>query len=536
MAKRALAGNENQEPDLSDGEASGAAAQNQTVPVLAASGLSKSFGTIEVLSNIALDLKPGEVHAIIGENGAGKSTLMKILAGHLQPSKGSLAIDGEPVHFTGPVDAEHRGIVLVHQEILLAPHLTVAQNIFLGREIRRGPMVDDRTMNREAAQAVRELGAEIAPTRVVERLSIAQRQLVQIARALAVPHRVVIFDEPTASLTPVETDALLKVIGAIRAKGTAVLYISHRLNEVKAIADRVTVLRDGKWIATRPAAELQPIDMAQLMVGRDMANLYPVKTSAEANAAAAEDPLLAVEHFNVPGFATDVSFGLEAGEILGFAGLVGAGRTELFEGLLGLRSGNGSLRLDGRPVHFREPRQAMEAGIVYLSEDRKGKGLLLAQDLRTNLTLAALDHFTSGPFIDKAREWSALNQAFQDFDIRARSKTLLAGQLSGGNQQKLLLAKMMLLEPRIIIIDEPTRGIDIGTKEQIYRFIAALAARGKGVIVISSEMQELIGVCHRILVMRGGQIAGEVSGAAMTEAEIVVHATGVSRQEARAQT
>ncbi|MDT3376990.1 sugar ABC transporter ATP-binding protein [Labrys neptuniae] len=505
------------------------------MPVLAASGLSKSFGAIEVLSNIALDLKPGEVHAIIGENGAGKSTLMKILAGHLQPSKGSLAIDGEPAHFTGPVDAEHRGIVLVHQEILLAPHLTVAQNIFLGREIRRGPMVDDRAMNREAARAVRELGAEIAPTRVVERLSIAQRQLVQIARALAVPHRVVIFDEPTASLTPVETDALLKVIGAIRARGTAVLYISHRLNEVKAIADRVTVLRDGKWIATRPAAELQPIDMAQLMVGRDMANLYPAKASAEANAAAAEEPLLAVEHFNVPGFATDVSFGLEAGEILGFAGLVGAGRTELFEGLLGLRSGSGSLRLDGRPVHFREPRQAMEAGIVYLSEDRKGKGLLLAQDLRTNLTLAALDHFTSGPFIDKAREWSALNQAFQDFDIRARSKTLLAGQLSGGNQQKLLLAKMMLLEPRIVIIDEPTRGIDIGTKEQIYRFIAALAARGKGVIVISSEMQELIGVCHRILVMRGGQIAGEVSGEAMTEAEIVVHATGVSRQEARAQ-
>ncbi|WP_448954600.1 sugar ABC transporter ATP-binding protein [Labrys neptuniae] len=498
---------------------------------MAASGLSKSFGTVEVLSNIALDLKAGEVHAIIGENGAGKSTLMKILAGHLQPSKGNLAIDGAAVHFVGPVDAEQRGIVLVHQEILLAPHLTVAQNIFLGREIRRGLMIDDRAMNRQAAQAVRELGVEIAPTRVVERLSIAQRQLVQIARALAVPHRVVIFDEPTASLTPIETEALLKVIAAIRAKGTAVLYISHRLNEVKAIADRVTVLRDGKWIATRPAAELQPIDMAQLMVGRDMANLYPAKATPPTG----REPLLAVEHFSVPGFAADASFSLQAGEILGFAGLVGAGRTELFEGLLGLRAGTGGLRLDGRPLRFHQARQAMEAGIVYLSEDRKGKGLLLAQDLRVNLTLAALARFAAGPVIDKTREWSALNQAFQDFDIRARSKTLLAGQLSGGNQQKLLLAKMMLLEPRIVIIDEPTRGIDIGTKEQIYRFIAALAARGKGVIVISSEMQELIGVCHRILVMRGGRIAGEVKGEAMTEAEIVVHATGVSREEARAQ-
>lgn len=503
---------------------------SQAVPVLAAAGLSKSFGSIEVLSGIALDLRAGEVHAIIGENGAGKSTLMKILAGHLQPSQGTLSIDGHEVKFTGPVDAEQRGIVLVHQEILLAPHLTVAQNIFLGREIRRGLTLDDRTMNRRAAEAVHELGADVEPTRVVERLSIALRQLVQIARALAVPHRVVIFDEPTASLTPVETDALLKVIDTIRAKGIAVLYISHRLNEVKAIADRVTVLRDGKWIATREAAALEPIDMARLMVGRDMANLYPPKSQVTQ-----AKPVLEIEGFTVPGHAANARFSLHAGEILGFAGLIGAGRTELFEGLLGLRPGSGTVRVGGAATAFHNARQAMEAGIVYLSEDRKGKGLLLAQDLRTNLTLAALDRFTSGLLIDKAKEWEALNRAFGQFDIRARSKSLLAGQLSGGNQQKLLLAKMMLLEPKIVIIDEPTRGIDIGTKEQIYRFIASLAASGKAVIVISSEMQELIGVCHRILVMRNGEIAGEVSGSAMTEAEIVVHATGVSREVANAQ-
>ncbi len=514
---------------MSQHEGNEAAPQNQTVPVLAASTLSKSFGPVEVLSNITLDLRAGEVHAIIGENGAGKSTLMKILAGHLQPSKGTLFIDGQAVKFSGPVDAEHRGIVLVHQEILLAPHLTVAQNIFLGREIRRGFTLDDRAMNAAAARAVHELGADIEPTRVVERLSIAQRQLVQIARALLVPHRVVVFDEPTASLTPVETDALLKVIAAIRAKGIAILYISHRLNEVKAIADRVTVLRDGKWITTREGASLEPIDMAQLMVGRDMANLYPPKSVVK------QDRLLfEIEHFNVPGYAEGADFKLYAGEILGFAGLIGAGRTELFEGLLGLRPGSGTVRVGGTPVNFHNARQAMDAGIVYLSEDRKGKGLLLAKDLRINLTLAALERFTRGPLIDKVKEWVALNQAFSEFDIRARSKTLLAGQLSGGNQQKLLLAKMMLLEPRIVIIDEPTRGIDIGTKEQIYRFIATLAANGKAVIVISSEMQELIGVCHRILVMRNGRIAGEVSGDTMTEAGIVVHATGVSEREANA--
>ncbi|WP_448151408.1 sugar ABC transporter ATP-binding protein [Labrys miyagiensis] len=509
-------------------EANEGAPQDGNAPVLSASALSKSFGPIEVLSNISLDLRAGEVHAIIGENGAGKSTLMKILAGHLQPSKGTLAIDGGEVHFSGPVDAEHRGIVLVHQEILLAPHLTAAQNIFLGREIRRGLSVDDRSMNAAAAAAMRNLGADIDATRVVERLSIAQRQLVQIARALLVPHRVVVFDEPTASLTPVETQALLGVIASIRAKGIGVLYISHRLNEVKAIADRVTVLRDGKWIATREAASLQPLDMARLMVGRDMANLYPPKTLPTR-----ERAVLEVENFDVPGYAAGTNFRLYEGEILGFAGLVGAGRTELFEGLLGLRGGSGTVRIDGKPVQFRQARQAMDAGIVYLSEDRKGKGLLLAKDLRTNLTLAALDRFTRGPLIDMAREWAALNQAFTEFDIRARSRTLLAGQLSGGNQQKLLLAKMMLLEPGIVIIDEPTRGIDIGTKEQIYRFIAALATGGKAVIVISSEMQELIGVCHRILVMRNGRIAGEVSGETMTEAEIVVHATGAGQKEAR---
>ncbi|WP_445679078.1 sugar ABC transporter ATP-binding protein [Radicibacter daui] len=494
------------------------------VPVLEARQLSKSFGPVEVLSEISLALRPGEVHAVIGENGAGKSTLMKLLSGHLAPSSGTVAIDGEPVALKGPVDAETRGIVLVHQEILLAPHLTVAQNIFMGRELKRaGIMVDDRRMNALAAAAVESLGAHIDPRTPVGRLSIAQRQLVQIARALQVPHRVVIFDEPTASLTPVETEALLAVIRDLSARGVAVLYISHRLPEVAAIAGQVTVLRDGQLIATRPAAELSPVEMARLMVGRELANLYPARKEAPDKA-----PLLEVENFTVPGFAEGASFALKRGEILGFAGLIGAGRTELMEGIVGLRPGDGSVRIHGERVHFDSARASMAAGIVYLSEDRKGKGLLLGQNLRVNLTLAALAAFHRGLGLDTRHEEEALTKAIGEFDIRARRRDMLAGQLSGGNQQKLLIAKMMLLAPEIVIIDEPTRGIDIGTKQQIYAFIARLAAEGMAVIVISSEMQELIGLCHRILVMQGGRIAGEVSGEAMTEDNIVVYATGVS--------
>ena len=496
-------------------------------PILGARGLSKSFGPVEVLRDVALAVRPGEVHAIIGENGAGKSTLMKILAGHQPPTRGEILIDGQPVHLSGPVDAEHRGIVLVHQEILLAPDLTVAQNIYLGRELGKGLMVDDRAMNEGAAAALRDLGTHIDPRRIVASLSIAQRQLVQIARVLLVPHRVVIFDEPTASLTPFETEALLKVILDIRAKGVGVLYISHRLPEVKQIADRVTVLRDGRLVATHDAAELEPADMARLMVGRDVAKLYPDRQAAEAR-----ETVLEVRGFTVPGYARQASFDLRKGEILGFAGLVGAGRTELMEGLVGLRRAHGTVRLRGKDVHFRDAGESLEAGIAYLSEDRKGKGLLLLKDLATNLTLTSIAKFVRGLQIDRKREAQALDQAIVDFDIRTGRKDLLAGQLSGGNQQKLLIAKMMMLDPSIVIIDEPTRGIDIGTKEQIYKFIARLAEEGRSIIVVSSEMPELIGICDRILVMRSGQIVGEVTGEHMTENEIVVLATGVKAGEA----
>jgi ribose transport system ATP-binding protein len=496
-------------------------------PLLDARGLSKTFGIVEVLKDVDLSVRAGEVHAIIGENGAGKSTLMKILAGNHQPTRGEIRMDGQPVVFASPVDAEARGIVLVHQEILLAPDLSVAQNIYLGRELGRGLTVNDRAMNEGAAKAIADLGADIDPKTVVSRLSIAQRQLVQIARVLLVPHRIVIFDEPTASLTPHETEALLKVIKQIRAKGVGILYISHRLPEVKEIADRVTVLRDGRLVASHAAAELQPADMARLMVGRDVAKLYP-----DRHAAKARETVLEVEALDVPGYAQNASFVLRKGEILGFAGLIGAGRTELMEGLVGLRPNRGTVRLNGSPAHFTDVHASLKAGVAYLSEDRKGKGLLLTKDLRVNLTLASLGKFTGGLQIDRKREAQALDQAITDFDIRTGTKTILAGQLSGGNQQKLLLAKMMLLDPQVVIIDEPTRGIDIGNKQQIYKFIAALAEEGRSIIVVSSEMPELIGICDRILVMRSGRIVGEVTGEHMNENEIVGLATGVTAGEA----
>lgn len=489
-------------------------------PVLAARAVSRSFGAVEVLHGVSLEFHAGRVHALIGENGAGKSTLMKILSGYLPPSSGSLEVDGAPIRFAGPADAERHGIVLVHQEILLAPDLTVAQNIFLGREIAGRFGLDDGAMNRMAADAVRDLGGELAPDVRVERLSIAQRQLVQIARALRVPHRVAIFDEPTAPLTPVEAEALFRTIAILKAKGVAVVYISHRLPEVKAIADEVSVLRDGDKVATRAAADLDVIEMARLMVGRDLARLYPMKRLRP------DEPIvLRADRISSPGHVRAASFDLKQGEILGFAGLIGAGRTELFEALVGLRPAAGAVEAAGARGPFRTCRAAMNAGLVYVSEDRKGKGLLLSQRPRFNLTLASLSEFVGRFGVDLGRENRALEAAVERFDIRG-ARDIAAGQLSGGNQQKLLFAKMMQLDPRIVVFDEPTRGVDIGAKQQIYAFIAEFAAQGKAVVVISSEMQELIGLCHRVMVMREGEIAGELSGQAIAEEEIVVLATG----------
>ncbi|RDJ05761.1 ABC transporter ATP-binding protein [Rhizobium grahamii] len=489
-------------------------------PVLRAENLSKEYGPVTVLSDVTLDILPGEIHAIIGENGAGKSTFMRLLSGYAEPTAGSLSMDKGEVRFARPEQAQQAGIVLVHQEILLADALTVAENLFLGRELMRNGVVDDRTMRRLAAEKLADLGSIVSPNALVRNISLADRQLVQIARALLDDYKLVIFDEPTAVLTGEEVERLLSIILQLKARGIAILYISHRLDEVQRIADKVTVLRDGKMVGTHLGHSLSQMDMARLMVGRELATLYPEKSPA-----AACEKMLSVRKVSVPGFARDITFDVYKSEILGFAGMIGAGRTELFEGIMGLRPATGAVELEGKPINIHSARAAIDAGIGYLTEDRKGKGLLLQERLAPNLTLSALQRFHPGLLMRRRREQTALTEAVDRYDIRLKTLGVKAGQLSGGNQQKLLLAKVLLTAPSVVVIDEPTRGIDIANKAQIYAFIQRLVAEGKACVVISSEMQELIGICDRILVMREGHITGEVSGDEMTEHNVALLAT-----------
>jgi len=492
-----------------------------SLPALRAEGIGKSYGAITVLSEITLDILPGEVHAVIGENGAGKSTLMKLLAGYVPPTTGRLLRGAQEVTFQDAAAAELAGVVLVHQEILLAPDLTVAQNLFLGRELTRGFAIDDRAMNRRTAEVLSSIGATCRPRDRVGSLPLAQRQLVQIARALLEPRRVVIFDEPTAALAGEEVTALLDVVRGLRARGVAVLYISHRLEEVEALADRITVLRDGRMIGTWAKGLLSQRDMAGKMVGRALDHLYPAKRGPSQAA-----PLLEIDGLTVDHGALQASLVVRPGEVLGIGGMIGAGRTELFEGLLGLRPSHcAAIRFNGSVPQRRNVRSWQTAGLVYLTEDRKDRGLLLDEPLAANLTLQALDHLNPGPVLAPRREAEWLAKAIETYDIRVRSPSLRAGQLSGGNQQKLLLAKVMLTDPRVIIIDEPTRGIDIGNKSQIYSFIDRLVRAGKAVVVISSELPELVGLSDRVLVMRAGRLVAELSGDEITEKSVIYAAT-----------
>src|SRR5690554_2170322 len=497
------------------------ASASHDTPTLTAVGLTKAYGPVTVLSDVTLDIRAGEVHAIIGENGAGKSTLMKLLSGYVPPTAGQLLMSGHPVNFADATAAEAAGVVLVHQEILLAPALTVAENLFLGRELSRGVMVDDRAMNQRAADVLASIGALCDPRDRVEDLPLAQRQLVQIARALLEPRKVVIFDEPTAVLANDEVAALLDVVRGLREQGGAVLYISHRLDEVEAVADRVTVLRDGKMIGTWPARDISQRKMAELMVGRELDVLYPAKRPQPSGS-----PLLWVDQLSVDHGAVEASFAVRPGEVLGIGGMIGSGRTELFEGLLGLRTAH-AVRIDmaDLPVQHRSVKDWREHGLVYLTEDRKGKGLLLEEPLAPNLTLQALDRVHTRLALDRSKETRALQKAVGDYDIRVGSLHLNAGQLSGGNQQKLLLAKVMMTDPSVVIIDEPTRGIDIGNKSQIYDFIDQLVRSGKACIVISSELPELVGLADRVLVMRAGRVVAELTGDQITEQNVVYAAT-----------
>ena len=496
-----------------------------TTPVLALRTVSRRFGPVQVLTDVDFDLRAGEVHALIGENGAGKSTTMKILGGYLAPSEGQVLLDGNPVEFASSDAAENAGIILIHQEFNLASQLTVEENVFLGRELKRGPFLARRAMEDQAKALLARLDCHVDPRARISDISVPNRQMVEIAKALGRNARVLIMDEPTAVLTARETDTLLALIERLRAEGTAILYTSHKLDEVARIADRITVLRDGRKVheALRGISENE---MAEAMVGRELSDLFPPKT------AASPETVLKVRNLVVEGLSGSASFELRRGEVLGFAGLVGSGRTELMEGVVGLRPATGEVRVSGRPLALGSVLAAREAGLVYLTEDRKEKGLLLGKNLRENLTLLSLDRFTAHGLINMKAEEEALTKAVSEFDIRAGDRSMNAGNLSGGNQQKLLLAKTMQAGPDIVIIDEPTRGIDIGTKQQIYEFIRRLAESGKSVIVVSSELPEVIGLASRVVVMAAGRIAGEVEGADVNENAIVKLAMGLGPREA----
>ncbi|WP_380053164.1 sugar ABC transporter ATP-binding protein [Falsihalocynthiibacter sp. SS001] len=496
------------------------------LPVLSAERVSKSFGTIPVLFSINFDLRAGEVHALIGENGAGKSTLMKVLSGFHPATSGTLRVDGEEIILPPNGQAEDLGIVLIHQELNLAEQMTVEENIFLGREITKNGFLDRAEMTSQVAKMFADVGLDISPKSRISSLSIAQKQMVEIVKATSRNARVLIMDEPTAVLTEAETDVFFKQVALLKERGTAIMFVSHKLQEVMAISDRVTILRDGQWIATKPAHEFTLDAMAQMMVGRELSDLYPPMHEADVDA----DRVLEVEGLTTA-HIRDVSFDLRKGEVLGFSGLIGSGRTEVFESICGLTEIlGGTVKLDGDPVRFSSVAQARDAGIVYLTKDRKEKGLLLEQGMQSNLTLLALPKFVKNMLLDKKAEAKALARGIRRFDIRARDPNVKAGDMSGGNQQKLLLAKIMECDPRVVIIDEPTRGIDVGTKQQIYHFIAALAAEGMSVVVISSEMPEIIGICHRVFVMREGRIMGAVTGDAINETEIVRYAAGLKEE------
>ncbi|MFJ3054463.1 sugar ABC transporter ATP-binding protein [Herbaspirillum sp. NPDC087042] len=484
--------------------------------------VTKEFGLVRVLHGVSFALKPGRVYGLLGENGAGKSTLMKILAGYESPSSGELVIDGAVrASGGGSRAAEAQGIVLIHQEFNLADDLTIAQNIFLGHEIRKSLFLDDRAMREQTRAALAKVGLLLDPDTRVRKLIVAEKQLVEIARALVRNARLLIMDEPTATLTPGETERLFALMAELQAAGVTIIYISHKLDEVERTTDEVIVMRDGLLVAREATASLTRRQMANLMVGRELADLFPEKRPAPGGA-----PAIRVRGMTVPGWAEDIDFEVRRGEILGFAGLVGAGRTELFEGLLGLRPrAGGVLELAGRQVELNSPRDAARHGLTYLSEDRKGKGLHVHFGLRPNLTLMALERYAR-PWLQPAAEQSALRDAVQEFGIRTGSLEVRASSLSGGNQQKLALAKVLHPGPSVVVLDEPTRGVDVGAKREIYHLVQRLAAQGLAVIVISSELMELIGLCHRVAVMRAGRLQTTLQEPHLTEEELIAHATG----------
>jgi ribose transport system ATP-binding protein len=491
--------------------------------LLEARGLGKAFGGVTVLQGISFDLQAGEVHALMGENGAGKSTLMKILAGVHAADAGEVLLDDRPIRPATPREAQDLGIALIHQELQLMPDLSAAANVFIGREPRRaGWLLDHRRQLADTQALFERLGLRLDPRRTVGGLSVAQQQMVEIAKALSLNARVLIMDEPTAALNPAEVEELFRVVRQLRADGVGIVYISHKMDELSRIADRVTVLRDGQRIATMAMAGADMAELIHLMVGRELQQA--AHTAPDLSAAPV---VLEARHLSRGRAVRDASFTLRRGEILGLAGLMGAGRTELARLVFGAdRRDGGEVLVHGQRADIRSPADAVRLGIAYLSEDRKGLGLATGLDVEANLLMPSLARFTGKlGQIDRRAGQTAAQRFVEQLGIKTPSLGQTVARLSGGNQQKISLAKWLLRETDILIVDEPTRGIDVGAKAEIHRLLRELAASGKALIVISSELPELLGLAHRILVMCEGRINGELAAADATQEALMALAT-----------
>ncbi|HMK96804.1 MAG TPA: sugar ABC transporter ATP-binding protein [Acidimicrobiales bacterium] len=503
-------------PDLAVSPGQGAVA-----PVLAVTGASKSFGAVRALEDVSLELYPGEAHGLVGENGAGKSTLVKILAGAHHPDKGAVQVDGKEVVLSGPAAARDAGIAVIYQEPTLFPDLTVAENVFMGRQpLRRGRRIDAKAMHHEVVELLGPLGVQLDPERIARGLSIADQQIVEIAKALSLQAKVIIMDEPTAALSAYEVERLFRVVENLRSRGAAVLFISHRLDEVFVLCQRVTVMRDGRRVLSRPVAGLSADELVRAMVGRD------VEERREGGAQRGE-VVLKAERVTREGVFTDISFEVASGEIVALAGLVGAGRTEVARAVFGIdRYDAGRVLVEGKALKKGAPGVAMAAGVGLVPEDRRLQGLVMELSIADNVALPSLRRLRRFGMVRRAAENRFASEWVTRLRVRFGRYSDAAAALSGGNQQKVVLAKWLSRQPRVLIVDEPTRGIDVATKSEVHRLLTELAHNGVAVLMISSELPEVLRVADRILVMREGRLVAEFSHDQATEESIVAAATG----------
>lgn len=497
--------------------------------ILQISNLTKSFGPVRALKGVDFELREGEIHAIAGENGAGKSTLMNIIDGILQPDSGEIRLDGCPVRIPSPAAAQKMGIGFVHQEIALCPDVSVAENIFMGAtNASRAFLMDYKGLEAKARKVFAQL-SDIDPSVLVRDLSISNQQLVEIAKALTLDCRVLILDEPTAALTEAEAQVLFGIMRQLADRGISLIYISHRMVEIFDNCDRVSVFRDGCYVTTQTVSDIMPSDVVNAMVGREIGDLYPEKQRPEDRS---DTEVLRVENLSEAKRFRDVSFDLKKGEILGFAGLIGAGRSEIAKGICALEGQvSGKVWLNGQMLHLRDYQDSIEAGMVYLSEDRKGDGLFLDMSIASNVSALKVEQVASAlGLIQSNAETEQAARLGGKLNLKCGTLADPVSSLSGGNQQKVAIAKMLSINPRLIFLDEPTRGVDVGAKVEIHRILRDLANEGVGIVVISSELPELIGVCDRVLVIHEGRISGEVTAEQMTEEHIMHLASGTAPQ------